>query len=580
MTLVHVTHEAVRKIGGIGAVIQGLLTSKEYLKAVKRTILVGPLFEADLPPADKLGGGEVLYSLLDGVDKGYRDILRPIEEKYLTRIVYGKRRFEDRREGVSVEAEVILIDPNAVDPDRENFFKANLYKLFGLQSDRYEDLDEFETYMRIAEPGYEAVRALLSRDDLPCVILSHEFMGMPLAMKAIMEGEKGFKTVFYAHEVATVRPIVENHIGHDTMFYNAMERAMEEGKYLEDVFGDQSGFFKHALITRSPRCDNIFAVGDYVVKELRFLGPEFSSVNIDLVYNGVPAYEISLEEKLRSKRKLQRYAENLLGFKPDFIFTHVTRMVPSKGLWRDLKVLKHLDPMFEREGRTGVIFFLSTLIGVGRSPEEVLRMEEEYGWPVNHRVGYPDLVGYEADFYVGVEEFNRGSKAIKAVYVNQFGWDRERCGRRMPEDMEFMDIRIGTDVEFGQSIYEPFGIAQVEPLSFGAICVVSNVCGCVGFLRKASGGEDVPNFIVADYTKLPGDRRSLEEILSIGLKERDEIEMRNSLEVAERIFRSLPRDEREMERMIERGYEIGSRMSWDVVVRDYLVPGLGRALRG
>jgi hypothetical protein len=27
----------------------------------------------------------------------------------------------------------------------------------------------------------------------------------------------------------------------------------------------------------------------------------------------------------------------------------------------------------------------------------------------------------------------------------------------MPADMEFMDIRKGSDVEFGQSIYEPFG---------------------------------------------------------------------------------------------------------------------------
>jgi len=34
-------------------------------------------------------------------------------------------------------------------------------------------------------------------------------------------------------------------------------------------------------------CDNIFAVGDYVVKELRFLRKEFANVHIDLAYNGV-----------------------------------------------------------------------------------------------------------------------------------------------------------------------------------------------------------------------------------------------------------------------------------------------------
>ena len=73
----------------------------------------------------------------------------------------------------------------------------------------------------------------------------------------------------------------------------------------------------------------------------------------------------------------------------------------------------------------------------------------------------------------------------------------------MPADMEFMDIRKGSDAEFGQSIYEPFGIAQVEPISFGGICVFTNVCGCAGFVDKAAGGKPTPNVIVADYTDLP-----------------------------------------------------------------------------
>ncbi len=67
--------------------------------------------------------------------------------------------------------------------------------------------------------------------------------------------------------------------------------------------------------------------------------------------------------------------------------------------------------------------------------------------------------------------------------------------------MEFMDIRKGSDAEFGQSIYEPFGIAQVEPISFGGICVFTNVCGCAGFVDRVAGGP-TPNAIVADYTQL------------------------------------------------------------------------------
>ena len=86
----------------------------------------------------------------------------------------------------------------------------------------------------------------------------------------------------------------------------------------------------------------------------------------------------------------------------------------------------------------------------------------------------------------------------------------------MPDDMELMDIRKGSDVEFGQSIYEPFGIAQLEPLTFGGICVFTNVCGCAGFLRDTTSGAPVKNAIVADYTNLAEScYQNLEDILQI-----------------------------------------------------------------
>jgi hypothetical protein len=147
----------------------------------------------------------------------------------------------------------------------------------------------------------------------------------------------------------------------------------------------------------------------------------------------------------------------------------------------------------------------------------------------------------------------------------------------MPEEMEFMDIRKGTDVEFGQSIYEPFGIAQVEPLSFGAICVMTNVCGCIGFVQKATNGENVPNILIADYTALGGGYMGVEALAQIGWAERDSIEARNSIHVAEELFKRLPRTDEEIEAMLERGYAIARQMSWEVVVKDYFLPGLERA---
>ena len=45
-----------------------------------------------------------------------------------------------------------------------------------------------------------------------------------------LAGSPNARTVFYAHEVATMRRIVEEHAGHDTMFYNVLDKAMEKGK--------------------------------------------------------------------------------------------------------------------------------------------------------------------------------------------------------------------------------------------------------------------------------------------------------------------------------------------------------------
>ena len=164
---------------------------------------------------------------------------------------------------------------------------------------------------------------------------------------------------------------------------------------------------------------------------------------------------------------------------------------------------------------------------------------------------------------------------MKIIFVNQFGFSRRECGERMPENMEFMDIRKGSDVEFGQSIYEPFGIAQLEPLTFGGICVFSSVCGCLGFLRDTTGGADVRNAIIADYTNLTAQGYSeIEDILQIERSVRDRTEAVESQRVAMQICSHLPKNEAEVESMIQSGYELAKEMNWDKVVKEYLLRGL------
>jgi hypothetical protein len=579
-TVVHVTHEAVGKVGGIGAVLHGFFTCKRYLDAVERSILIGPLFTTEGPVSKRLGeDGEVLYSSVDGlINPQYAPAFRRIESYYHAGIVYGRRTFVDKQTGMKSSPEVLLIDVRHVDRDIMNEFKRQLFEQFGVRSDLHENLWEFEQYVRLAPPAIAALHAIDAASDSTTVI-SHEFMGLPTALAAILEPSCNFRTVFYAHEVATMRRIVEEHCGHDTMFYNVMKQAHSDRLYVNGVFGDQNSYFKHTLIEAAVNCDQICAVGDYVVDELRFLAPEFESADIDIVYNGIPAYEISVAERLNSKRKLQQYCENLLGYRPDFIFTHVTRLVRSKGLWRDLRVLYTMEREFRTQGKTAVLFLLSTEVSQ-RSSRDIYNMEAGYGWPVAHREGWPDLSGGEASFHAHVQEFNARSRNIKVIFINQFGFNRQSCGLRMPEDMEFMDIRKGSDVEFGQSIYEPFGIAQLEPLTFGGICVISSVCGCSGFLRDISNGHDVKSVIIADYTNLErADCADIEDMLQIGRLVRDKIETSESEKVAMQICSRLAKSEAEIENMIQTGYHLAKQMSWDVVVRDYLLSILQKSSR-
>ncbi len=585
-TVAHITHEAVGKIGGIGAVLQGFFTCNSYLDAVNRSILVSPLFSTEGSVSERLGeNGEVLYSSVDGfVKSGYIEAFQKIENFYNADVVYGRRTFIDEQTGIKSSPEVLLIDVRHMDKGPIDEFKKRLFEDFGIRSHLYENLWEYEQYIRLAPAAIAALKAIGAAKG-PTTIIAHEFMGMPTALAAILEPACDFKTIFYAHEVATMRRIVEKNPGHDTMFYNVIKQAHNDKLHVSEVFGDQNSYFKHALVKASKYCDTICAVGDYVVEELRFLAPEFENVDIDIVYNGIPAYQIGIADKLKSKEKLQMYCKKLLGYKPDFVFTHVTRLVESKGLWRDLRVLYTMEKEFRSQGKTAVLFVLSTEV-TQRRKRDIYNMESAYNWPVAHREGPPDLSGGEADFYTTVQEFNARSRNIKIIFVNQFGFEPANCGKRMPKDMEFMDIRKGSDVEFGQSIYEPFGIAQLEPLTFGGICVVSSVCGCAGFVRDVAGTESIKNVIVADYTNLDNHNYCDIEtgasgnsgLLKIDRSARSRIENYISKKVAMQIIRRLAKSESEIESMIQTGYSLAKNMSWDMVMRNYLLPSLQKAL--
>jgi glycosyltransferase involved in cell wall biosynthesis len=577
LNVVHVTHEAVHKIGGIGAVLEGLITSESYNASVGRTILLCPLFSTAGDVDSRLGpGGEVLYSSVDGrTNHPLAGAFREIQQRYHVGIVYGRRLYRDPMTGSEQHPEVLLIEVSNAAFGEVSALKAGLHRAFGIVSTRYEHIWDYEQWIRLAMPGLAAIRVLgAAPPDGNCVIVAHEFMGMPTALAAKLYPQWGMKTAFYAHEVSPIRKVVEDHPGHDTMFYNVLRLAKQENLHISDIFGDQFGYFRHALVEASRHLDVTLAVGDHVVEEMRFLSPEMARADIRLTYNGIPAHPISMEEATVSKKRLQDYVAGLLGDKPTYVFTHVTRMTPSKGLWRDIDVMKYIETDFRRTGETAVVIVLSTQIGGPRQREEILHMEKWWDWPVAHREVRPDLSDGEALFYAGVQSFNTRSRNCKILFLNQFGFDSQTCGDRMLKEMEFWDIRKGSDLEFGQSIYEPFGIAQLEALSFGSICVMSSVCGCAGFVNRVAGFNGTPNVIIPDFTNYRASPETINAYMGLTREMRSAFDEKVAAGVAKEILHRLPRTLEAKAAFVRQGYELARRMSWDVVSRDFFLPAM------
>ena len=620
MIVIHSTHEAEFKMGGIGAVLDGLLSAPSYLAQVERSLAVGPMNTHDKIEMERLFSArnklKVRYfSVGEVIDcpPALAEKFKAIEANWNVHLLYGTRSFG------GAAHEIILVDPGDINNNRFNEFKYFVWERFKLDCARYEHEYEFNLYMAIAQPGYEALDAVLETQDeseparvslQPPVIICHEFMGLPLWYAADIARHGAYKSAYVAHEVATVRALVENNPGHDTRFYNVMRNALKNALSIDDVFGDQSDFFKHALTRTAALCDYVLAVGDLVVDELRFVDNRFRGKKIDLAYNGSPSRQVFIETTRAASDKLKAYAKTLVGFSPTFVFSHVTRMVISKGLWRDIRVMEELDSMLWALNESAVLFVLSSIIPQGRSAAEAQRMSREYGWPGDHHEGWPDLIALETPLWQAISTFNAGAKATRIVLINQFGFSRDRCGDTMPADMSFDDLRNGADVEFGQSIYEPFGIAQLEPLPSGALCVISNVCGCLGFVRRKLGElprlaltdqdgllpEELEeskraflNVIVADYTSLPasllphgagsGALRNgpdLPTSLLIGQAERDVVEHKAARDVADAIAQRLPRTDAQKTALIDAGYMLAQQISWDVVARELLLPAITR----
>lgn len=573
---IHVTHEALYKIGGIGEVINQLCTSPSYLSFFDKTLLYGPLFEYIGSASTRLGrDGTVFYSSKDPYDtKNFSFLFKSILEKHNIHIVYGERKIvNELNPQKSSTVEVLLVDVTKMNKNVVNYFKYLFWEKFGLSSDRYEHDWDFEQYFRLGIPYYELILALYPFAK-EIFHFSHEYMGIPSLLSLELHpnfNPKIHKRIFYAHEVAPVRRIVENLGGGDISFYNILKFGRTNNLSLEEIFGSQEDWYRTPLVKLAKRFDKIFAVGDWVLEEYEFLCPDTPKNKISVVYNAISLDHHTFEEKLKSQEKIKRNLKTRFDFPEiDVIITHVCRLVKSKGIWRDFILLHYLDKLFEKNNLYGIYILLSTLVAGGRPIHEVEKMVKEYLWPLEHREGWPDLIGYEIEIYKWVKRFNETSKNIKAIFINQFGISRRLCPTLFTEEVETRDLRIGADIELGMSIYEPFGIAHIEVLPFGGFSVLSTSCGVSFFLEKVFENKFKPYFSL-DFISL-GKNFSLESLKNLTEEKRLALEECCIANNIFSVFEKIPKTIKEKENFFNNLAKVKDKLNWDHVIKTYFIP--------
>jgi hypothetical protein len=338
---------------------------------------------------------------------------------------------------------------------------------------------------------------------------------------------------------------------------------------IPEFWSKVEGNYRYNMIMAAmPFIDNLIAVGDYTKKEFVFGGAPEEKISV--VPNGVPVEVISVSEKNESVRKLRQYSCNLGLFdktRPDYIFTQVARCVPSKGFWRSAGIMHHIDNMLKQHRETALLFLV---VNAGRREIDDILEWEKNNWPVEHTK--KDLKYYDEIAWEFVRNYNRKHKNTQIVLLNQFVTDSKSCGTHMPRDMSFVDFRYGTHVELNPAIYEPFGISCIEPLPYGAVIVISSVCGCASFLREYEGHDNSP-VIIGDY--VPAINGNIEDLLTIGHGVRDKTEPKVNRELAYRIYTSLKDREFPVEARIQTGYSIAENFTWNRIARDNIVKIFG-----
>jgi hypothetical protein len=362
--------------------------------------------------------------------------------------------------------------------------------------------------------------------------------------------------------------------GCDASLYPYLAQALARGWDLGTMFPGCGGFedvYHHRFNREARKFDRVVAVGPLVRDELRVMLRPGAERDVALCPNGIPSRVRTVEEVVAGRGRLAAVVERHCGFAPDLIVTAVMRAEMSKAPWRNVGLVRRLAERLAARGSTLACLWLSA-----PKPRptrgQVERWRRLYRWPLDHRPAPDgDLRPDETALWREIAALNDAYAGRAALlYINQFGWSSQDLGALDPGDSTFDDLRTGTDLELGLSIYEPFGISPLEPFAAGAVCVLSDACGCARHLESLGLADSV---VIGRFTAHEHAPRDVDDTVRRRIEARVYDEIID--EVLPRVGLGNGHDPLSLRaERLARAPEVLRRLSWDVAASDYLLPAL------
>ncbi|MCC7492834.1 MAG: hypothetical protein IT204_10820 [Fimbriimonadaceae bacterium] len=422
-------------------------------------------------------------------------------------------------------------------------------------------------------------------------LYAHDWLGVPLWWASRVAENRVRRTVYIAHEARIFRLLAEGALhdraallravchpeGYDAALYPHLAKALERGWDLATMYPGTVGFpdiFHHTINREAAHFDRVIAVGPLVRDELEVSLRPQPAPAVSCCPNGIPSAAVTVDQAWAARQRLAAVVEQAVGFVPDVIFSGVMRCELSKAPWRNIGLLRRCAERFPH--LKAALLWLSAP-KPRPTAAQVQRWSRSWNWPLDHRGGAGgDLRPEEEGLWRAADLLNRDHPGQAALlYINQFGWGREVLGALDPRDATFGDLRTGSDVELGLSIYEPFGIAVLEPFCAGTVCVVSDACGCARHLASLGLLDLV---VEAPFTRhdLPPrevDSAALREI------ETDAYDAVLDAVVARLGLAGGPVDAARWQQLraarLEAAQAVIGQLSWGQAVEQYLLPAVG-----